>query len=75
MRFLDNSFLGMYRYALLLFCSLISFSILFRNTVFLVSILEMRHYKLSMNSCIRYFFGLFYSILSVFSYKVKQQCR
>ena len=32
------------------FCSLISFSILFRNTVFLVSISEMRHYKLSMNS-------------------------
>ena len=57
------------------FCSLISFSILFRNTVFLVSILEMRHYKLSMNSCIRYFFGLFYSSLSVFSCKVKQQCR
>ena len=37
------------------FCSLISFSILFRNTMFLVSILEMRHYKLSMNSYIRYF--------------------
>ena len=38
------------------FCSLISFLILFRNTVFVVSILEMRHYKLSMNSCIRNFF-------------------
>ena len=49
------------------FCSLISFSILFRNAVFLVSILEMRHYKLLMNSCIRYLFGLNYSILSVFS--------
>ena len=57
------------------FCSLISFSIPFRNTVFLVSILKMRHYKLSINSCIRYFFGLSYSILSVFTCKVKQRCR
>ena len=56
-------------------CSLSSFSILFRNTVFLVSLSEMRHYELSMNSCIRYFFGLSYSILSVFTCKVKQQCR
>ena len=51
------------------FCSLISFSILFRNTVFLVSISEMRHNKLSMNSCLRYFFGLCYSILSVLQSK------
>ena len=33
------------------FCSLISFSILFSNIVFSVSILEMRHYKLSIDSC------------------------
>ena len=55
------------------FCSLIGFSIHFRNTVFLVSILEKRHYKLSMNSCVHYFVGLSYSILLVFSCKVKQQ--
>ena len=57
------------------FSSLISFSILFRNTVFLISILEMRHYKLSVNCCIRYFFGLSYFILLVFCCIVKQQCR
>ena len=47
----------------------------FLNSVqkYSVSILEMRRNNLSMNSCIRYFFGLFYSILSVFTCKVKQQ--
>ena len=48
------------------FCSLISFSILFRNTVFLFSILEMKHYKLAMNSCIRYFFwSLLFHFISI----------
>ena len=58
----------MHRYALLLFFDKYLHSV--KNTVFLVSILEIQHYKLSMNSCIRYFFGLSYSILSVCSCKV-----
>ena len=37
--------------------------------MFLVSILEMAHHKLSINSCIRYFFGPSYSILSVYGVK------
>ena len=64
------------------FCSLITFSIIFRNTLFLVKYIVIEAViNFQMNSCTRYLFGLFpffflfYFFFFVFCCKVKQQRR